>query len=316
MSPERLAKIAVFPLRLLFGRDIYLGKPLGYEVYMSRATVVLLLALGFIHWAAPLFLLCIYGIVLLHEFGHGEAARHLGYGNRGITLMPIGGVVLLENVGETPQESLFIALSGPVVNLWFCLVFECCILVSHEATVGLFYLLLEVNAGIMLWNMVPIYPLDGGRVFRAVLELLLRSEERAIWVSAWVAVVGAVGLSLWAVRHGRPMMVLIMVMVLVVNWAENWAEGARREEDRKQQEEFERRRPGLELVVAELVGDMVGDMVGEVRLLESRMEAPPAGEAGDVVSSLETAQISSMSPPSSASTSPGTGSPSGRPAVQ
>jgi Zn-dependent protease/CBS domain-containing protein len=168
-----------------------IGKLAGIDVYM-HATFLLLV--GFIvvaswvesHNAARtvfgvLFVLVIFGCIVLHELGHALTARRYGIRTRDIVLLPIGGVARLERMPEDPNQELLVALAGPVVNVLIALGL-CGVLASlgrfptlrQAATItwtGRDFLpsLMAVNVWLVLFNLIPAFPMDGGRVLRALL---------------------------------------------------------------------------------------------------------------------------------------------------
>ena len=113
--------------------------------------------------------------MLLHEFGHILAARRYGVQTPDVTLLPIGGVARLERIPEEPGQELVIALAGPAVNfviagLLYLLVGDVMPedgLAVAEPDVGLLQRLASVNIFIALFNLIPAFPMDGGRVLRA-----------------------------------------------------------------------------------------------------------------------------------------------------
>lgn len=133
-----------------------------------------------------LFVIALFFCVLLHEFGHALTARKYGIGTRSITLLPIGGLASLEEMPENPAEEFYVAVAGPLVNVVIALLLFP--FVSLENYIGqnpevlqeqlaaihaanfLFYLFF-VNIALVLFNMLPAFPMDGGRIFRALLSM-------------------------------------------------------------------------------------------------------------------------------------------------
>src|SRR5262249_60731937 len=130
----------------------------------------------------------VFGCVVLHELGHALTARRFGIRTLDITLYPIGGVARLERLPERPTEELLIALAGPAVNLAIVALLTPLLLAGAFLTPGAEEalappaLLLAVtflvhvwvaNAVLVLFNLLPTFPMDGGRVLRAVLAYRL-----------------------------------------------------------------------------------------------------------------------------------------------
>jgi Zn-dependent protease len=154
-----------------------------------------------------LFLLALFASVVLHEFGHALTARKYGIQTRDITLLPIGGVARLERMPEKPLEELRVALAGPVVTLVLAgLLFAGLLLTntfqpltSLTVTQGNFVeRLMLTNLVLALFNLIPAFPMDGGRVVRALLATRLeytRATQIAASLGQGIALIlGLVGL--------------------------------------------------------------------------------------------------------------------------
>lgn len=129
-----------------------------------------------------LLILALFLCVVLHEFGHALTARLFGIATRDITLLPIGGVARLESMPEDPKEELLVALAGPAVNAVIAGGLFAGLLLSGFFTQALnvtamlnnFWLqLLVANIILVLFNLIPAFPMDGGRVLRSLLALFI-----------------------------------------------------------------------------------------------------------------------------------------------
>jgi Zn-dependent protease len=227
-------------------RSFQVGRAFGIPVYVHPTFLLLPLyvlwktagtgPLGMLFSLAAL--LAIFGCVVLHEFGHALMARVFGIGTRDVTLYPIGGVARLERMSERPVEEILIALAGPAVN-FVLVVLLTPLLVLGVATgqlggdlVGLTaepaLLPLAAQFVATLWagnlillgfNLLPAFPMDGGRVLRALLALglgHLRATEIAAAVGMCVAVlIGAATFFL-----GNPMLVVLAAFVCLMGQME------------------------------------------------------------------------------------------------
>ena len=215
-----------------FGWSIPLGRLLGIDVYLHFTFLLLLGFIGLSHGltarsveaalAGVLFFTGLFVCVLLHEFGHALAARRYGIGTRDITLLPIGGVARLERMPDKPSEELVVALAGPAVNvviagalflgLWLGGWWQP--LSSLSTTSGnLVERLLVANVFLVVFNLLPAFPMDGGRVLRAVLGLKL-SHVHATRIAARIGQ-GMAVLFGFAGLFGNPMLLLIALFVWI-----------------------------------------------------------------------------------------------------
>ncbi len=157
----------------------------------------------------------VLGFVWLHELGHAMMARHYGIGTRSITLSPLGGLASLSSLPRTPKQELHVALAGPLVNVvLFVVAWGMGQLMSRE--LGVVGVLLDValwsNAMLAIFNLLPVFPMDGGRVMRAWLEQS-RGRLQATEITAKVGGYLAIVLGVWAFATGQFMTAMIAVFV-------------------------------------------------------------------------------------------------------
>lgn len=209
--------------------SLKLGRFLGIDVYIHFTFFLLLGFIGVSGWmsggaaaaaSGVLFTGSIFLCVLLHEYGHSLMARRYGIPTRDITLLPIGGVAKLERMPDKPVQELWVALAGPAVNvaiagllaLWITLTGSWQPLSAIGPVEGSFAeRLLAMNLFLVLFNMLPAFPMDGGRVLRALLAMKLE-YARATKIAATIGKVMA-GVFAIGGLTGSPMLLLIALFV-------------------------------------------------------------------------------------------------------
>jgi len=180
---------------------------------------------------ATVSVLLLFVCVTLHELGHSLAARRLGVRVRDITLLPIGGVARLESMPQKPSHELFIAAIGPLVNfvialglglvllfmmgarLFFNLSYLARLMLGSDSFLSLVVYLVSANLVLGVFNLIPAFPMDGGRMLRAFLAIWT-SYPRATRIAARVGQVMAIGLALLAFSpFGNISLVLVALFV-------------------------------------------------------------------------------------------------------
>jgi Zn-dependent protease/CBS domain-containing protein len=171
-------------------------------------------------WSGLLFMILLFACVLAHEFGHILTARAFGVSTPDVTLLPIGGVARLERIPEEPMQEFLIAIAGPLVNVVIAIALVVLLgadlgsgnLAAVESTQhGLADKLASVNLFLALFNLIPAFPMDGGRVLRALLAIKLghlRATEIAAMIGQWCAfALGFIGLFF------NPLLIFIAIFV-------------------------------------------------------------------------------------------------------
>jgi Zn-dependent protease len=175
------------------------------------------------------FVLCIFGCVVLHELGHSLTARRFGIDTKKITLLPIGGVASLERMPDDPKQELLVAVAGPAVNVVIAIVLYLVILATG-ATIpteaegvlnsrNFLWSLLTINIILVVFNAIPAFPMDGGRVLRALLALRI-DRVRATQIAASIGQFIAIGFVFVGIFY-NPFLVLIGIFVYFGAQSEN-----------------------------------------------------------------------------------------------
>jgi len=191
-----------------------------------------------------LFILTIFVCVILHELGHSLTGQRFGVSTPNITLLPIGGMANMQNIPDNPKHEFLIAVAGPAVNVVIAallyLIFQENITAAYEKMMQfvqegqqagqiseeaqqyvsisgasfLFYLF-TVNVFLVLFNAIPAFPMDGGRVFRSLLSFWL-NRVKATQIASVTGQILAVGFALLGIFvTGNPFLVVIAVVVFM-----------------------------------------------------------------------------------------------------
>jgi Zn-dependent protease len=171
-------------------------------------------------WQGLVFLLLLFACVVAHEFGHIFTARGFGIATPDVTLLPIGGVARLERIPEEPYQEFLVAIAGPLVNVAIAAVLIVIagagvnagdLFAVESPDTSMIDRLAAVNLFLAVFNMIPAFPMDGGRVLRAALAArmgFVRATEIAAFIGQGVAfVLGFIGL------FANPMLIFIAIFV-------------------------------------------------------------------------------------------------------
>jgi len=186
----KVARIAGIDIRVHIGTFILL---LGGFLYIYSYTGDRNGALN-----AVLIWICVFICVLLHELGHAFAAKAYGIATVDITLHPLGGLARLERMPDKPWQELVVALAGPLVNVIIAIALVLALAVtgnlnleslSEGKSMDLLWVLLWINSLMFFFNLIPAFPLDGGRVLRALLatrwSIFEQPKSRRLSVKVW-----------------------------------------------------------------------------------------------------------------------------------
>ena len=192
-------------------------------------------------WWNTAALITFFVCVVLHELGHSFTALRYGIGVRRILLMPIGGMAEFETIPREPRRELWITVAGPAVNfvialaLWLVLPDE--VEVDEEAVVsgygwlGFGYTMLMANLAMGCFNLLPAFPMDGGRILRALLATRLSYVRATFWAASIGKVLTAIGVILAIFVFEKPLLVVLFAFIFAVGELEYRAARGREIED-------------------------------------------------------------------------------------
>lgn len=210
-----------------------LGNIAGIRISIHWTFSLLIAYIVFSNWRAGqsleqilwsvFFTLCIFGTVFLHELGHALAAKRFRIQVKSITLLPIGGLASLETMPEKPIEELVIAIAGPLVNVLIaCIAFLFIDLNSmstliqtiqqgvNAANFVVYFFI--INLWLVLFNLIPAFPMDGGRVLRSLLALKFK-HTTATNIAARIGQIIAI-IFIFIGFYSNPFLILIGVFIL------------------------------------------------------------------------------------------------------
>jgi Zn-dependent protease len=200
----------------------------GIDVRIHITFLLLPLYFGWVSWQSGglteaarsvVFIFLLFICVLLHEFGHAFAGRYYGVPTPDITLLPIGGVARMLAIPDKPKEEFVIAISGPAVNIVIAAVLAPMLWLTGGFFSGpagetreILYNLLLVNLGLVVFNMIPAFPMDGGRIFRSLLAMKIRWTI-ATRIAGRTGQVMAALFFVWGFMQGNIMLTIIALFV-------------------------------------------------------------------------------------------------------
>jgi Zn-dependent protease len=173
--------------------------------------------------AVTLFFLALFLCIVLHEFGHILMARRFGVRTPDVILLPIGGVARLERIPDQPRQEFLIAIAGPLVTLAIALILYLIVTLTGDRPTlrdpllgaeSFLVRLMAVNIYLLLFNLIPAFPMDGGRMLRALLASrvgTVRGTQIAASLGQTLAVVGG----LYGITRGEPILALVAFFVFL-----------------------------------------------------------------------------------------------------
>ena len=204
-----------------------IAKPCGIDLYVHWSFWLLPLAVLLSGSSVSLLttgthlglMFALFSCVILHEYGHALTARHFGIRTRTITLYPIGGVARMESLAQTAWQEFWITLMGPLVNVVIAALLAAGLFAASQLAPPLLdswpgefvHMLMWLNVGVVAFNLLPAFPMDGGRILRAVLTPSLG----ALKATRVAADLGAVVAALFGVA-GFVLLHSVMLLVSAV----------------------------------------------------------------------------------------------------
>ncbi|WP_348651688.1 M50 family metallopeptidase [Paenibacillus silviterrae] len=166
----------------------------------------------------------LFVIVFIHELGHVAAAKQFGWRVKEVKLLPFGGVAVVDELASVPvREDVIVALSGPLQNVWMTLLaYPLTVYGIIPAEWGLYFM--EANILIALFNLIPVMPLDGGKILQALLSSWL-PYQRTIRAAAWIGLLFSLGMIVAAFLHllwGSGGIQLNFLMIGLFLFFSNW----------------------------------------------------------------------------------------------
>jgi len=220
-------------MKKIFGQSIYLGNVLGIPIKIHWTFSLLILwifgsniyrgaSIESALWSV-LFVLSLFACVFLHELGHAMAARRYGIRTMSIVLLPIGGVASLEKIPSDPKKEMIVAFAGPAVNAVISLLIGTYYFITGFPELNMeslaqinsgniFFMIMTANIFLGGFNLIPAFPMDGGRVLRALLSIRM-GRVKATRAAVSVASVFAVLFVIYGIYIRNPFMAVIALFI-------------------------------------------------------------------------------------------------------
>lgn len=208
------------------------------DIYIHQTFLLLLLWFGFTNYQrhgtfiaaleGVLFIIALFACVVLHEYGHALTARRFGIKTKHITLLPIGGVAAMEKMPEKPSQELLIAFAGPAVNIIIAMglymILQMTPTIDQKIPLSIsnswLINLLIVNIFLAIFNLIPAFPMDGGRILRAALAMKMQYANATLWASN-IGKLFAILFTAYGLYSNQYMLALIGVFLWLGATAEN-----------------------------------------------------------------------------------------------
>jgi Zn-dependent protease len=193
---------------------LYIGRYFKVPVFLHTSWLIMFTILCVFVPQFVLNWILLFGIVLLHEFGHIFAGQYFGQKAHSVTLSLLGGVASMQ-IPNNPRQEIIVALSGPLVNVLFAP-----FLWTLANNYPYFYILSYSNLVMLIFNLIPSFPMDGGRVLRALLSSWLGDRKKATLIAVRVSQVLCVGFAIFGITSFQLNLLFIGIFMAFVAQAE------------------------------------------------------------------------------------------------
>ncbi|MFP4620500.1 MAG: site-2 protease family protein [Bacteroidales bacterium] len=214
--------------------SLTLGRPFGIRISVHWTFLLIIAWIVFINLQqglglrdilySVLFVLSIFVCVVLHELSHSLTARRYGIPTRSITLLPIGGVADLEKMPEDPRQELMVSVAGPLLNLAITLFLWIVLSTTGQLDLNpanfqvinesnFLVILMFANLMLAVFNLIPAFPMDGGRVFRSLLAMKL-PRDQATLVAMNIGKIFAFFIAIWGL-YANPFLIFIAIFIYI-----------------------------------------------------------------------------------------------------
>lgn len=208
--------------------SLFLGRISGIKIFIHWTFILLIGWIAFMDFSqgkninetiwTVTFYLTLFLCVFLHELGHALAAKKYHINTKDITILPIGGLARLERIPEIPRQELWVAVAGPLVNVAIAVILYLPVVLglsdSQEYSIvsvtrdNFISMVLYANIILVLFNLIPAFPMDGGRILRALLAMKM-NRAKATKIATGIGQVLAVGFVLLGIFNGNFMLTII-----------------------------------------------------------------------------------------------------------
>jgi len=211
-----------------------LGRPFGIRVAVHWTFLLIIAWIVFLNLQqgagtqqiiySVLFIIALFICVVIHELSHSLMARRYGIPTRSITLLPIGGLADLQKMPEEPKQEFSVSVAGPLSNIAIAIVLSVLLLITNNfnfSTSNLqgitgknfFLILMFANLMLAIFNLLPAFPMDGGRIFRSLMAMYF-SREKATYVAMNMGKIFAFGLAVLGI-FANPFLIFIAIFIFI-----------------------------------------------------------------------------------------------------